>query len=88
MYGATGRLLRVNLTNERIVAERLPEDTIRKFVGGKSRGAKILYEELEPDIEPLGPANKLVFAVGPMTGAPFPGNSRYVVMAKSPVTGG
>lgn len=51
-------------------------------------GAKILFEELKPGVDPLGPENKLVFAVGPVTGAPFGGNSRYAVMAKSPLTGG
>jgi len=88
LNGSTHRLLRVNLTNGKIETERLSEETIRDFLGGKCLGAKILYEELEPGIDPLGPDNKLVFAAGPLTGALFPGNSRYVVMAKSPITGG
>jgi len=88
VYGTTNRLLRINLTDEGIRTEKLSEGTIKKFLGGKCLGAKILYEELEPGIDPLGPENKLVFAAGPLTGAPFPGHSRHVVMAKSPITGG
>ena len=88
MHGTTGKLLRVNLTNRKIKDEKLSEETLRTFLGGKCLGAKILYEELDPRIAPFGPENKLVFATGPLTGAPFPGNSRYVVMAKSPITGG
>ena len=88
MYGTRNKLLRVNLTDERIDTEKLSEEAIKKFLGGKCLGAKILYEELEPGIDPLGPENKLIFATGPLTGAPFPGNTRHVVMAKSPVTGG
>ncbi len=88
MYGATGRLLRVNLSNGKIKTEKLSEETIKKFLGGKCLGAKILYEELKPGIDPLGPDNKLIFAIGPLTGAFFPGNARYVAMAKSPLTGG
>jgi aldehyde:ferredoxin oxidoreductase len=61
---------------------------IKKYLGGRGLGAKILFEELKPGIDPLGRENKLVFAVGPITGAPFGGNSRYTVMAKSPLTGG
>ena len=66
----------------------MSEETIRRFLGGKCLGARILYEELEPGIDPLGPENKLILATGPLTGAPFPGNARHVVMAKSPITGG
>ena len=88
LNGSTHRLLRVNLSNGRVKAEKLDEETVRAFLGGKCLGAKILYEELEPRIDPLGPENKLIFAAGPLTGALFPGNSRYVVMAKSPITGG
>jgi len=88
LHGTTGKLLRVDLTDRKAKSEKLSEETIRRFLGGKCLGAKILYEELEPGTDPLGPDNKLVFAAGPLTGAPFPGNSRYVVMAKSPVTGG
>ena len=76
------------MTDGKIEAEKLGEETIKRFLGGKCLGAKILYEELEPGIDPLGPENKLIFATGPLTGAPFPGNSRHVVMAKSPITGG
>ncbi len=57
-------------------------------MGGKCLGAKILLEELAPRIDPFSSANKLIFAAGPLTGAPFAGHSRYVVMAKSPVTSG
>ena len=84
----SGNLLRVDLANHSIRTERIPEEVIKKHLGGRGLGAKILFEELRPGIDPLGPENKLVFAVGPVTGAPFSGNSRYTVMAKSPLTGG
>jgi len=87
MYGCAGKILRVNLTRGKIGSETLEEDVARKFLGGRGLGAKILFEELKPGIEPLGPENKLVFAVGPVTGAPFAGNSGWTVMAKSPLTG-
>jgi aldehyde:ferredoxin oxidoreductase len=88
LNGSTNRLLRVDLSNGRIRTEKLEDGIARNFLGGKCLGARILFDELEPAIDPLGSKNKLVFATGPLTGAPFPGNSRYVVMAKSPITGG
>ena len=84
----SGNLLRVDLADRAIRTERIPEEVIKKYLGGRGLGAKILFEELKPGIDPLGRENKLVFAVGPITGAPFGGNSRYTVMAKSPLTGG
>ncbi len=87
MYGCAGKILRVNLTVGKISSETLEEGVARKFLGGRGLGAKILFEEVKPGIEPLGPENKLVFAVGPVTGAPFAGNSGWAVMAKSPLTG-
>lgn len=37
--------------------------------------------------DPLGPDNKVIFAAGPVTGAPIAGSGRNSVGAKSPLTG-
>ena len=87
MFGYNGKILRVNLTHDRISEEPLDENVVRKFIGGRGLGAKILFDELKPGIDPLGPENKLVIATGVVTGIPFPGNSCHSVMAKSPLTG-
>jgi aldehyde:ferredoxin oxidoreductase len=80
-----GRNLRVNLTNGKISEEPLSEDVARKYVGGKALSAKILFDELKPGIDPLGPDNKMVIAAGVMGAIPFSGNSRFSVCAKSPL---
>lgn len=87
MLGYMGKILRVNLTDKRITEEELEESVARQFLGGRGLGAKILFDELKPGIDPLGPENKLVVAAGVVTGIPFGGNCRYVIMAKSPLTG-
>jgi aldehyde:ferredoxin oxidoreductase len=87
MFGYMGKILRVNLTNGKITEEPLEESVARKFIGGRGLGAYILFNELKPGIDPLGPENKLVIATGVVTGIPFPGNSGLNVMAKSPLTG-
>jgi len=88
MYGSTGKLLRVDLTRERIQQESITEKDVRLFFGGRGLGTKILYERLEPGIDPLGPKNLLLFMAGPIVGTMIPGNSRHCVMCKSPLTGG
>ena len=50
--------------------------------------AHYLWKELPQGVDPLGPENKLVFALGPLTGVQLPGSGRHCVGAKSPLTGG
>ena len=85
--GYIGQLLRVNLHNKGITKEPLKEDLARDFVGGVGLSARILYEELPPRIDPLGPENKLVMMTGPVNGTMIPAASRSSLCAKSPYTG-
>jgi aldehyde:ferredoxin oxidoreductase len=83
---APDRLLRVDLTAERVVSEPVPARWRRRYLGGKGLGARYLYEELEAGVDPLGPANALLFMLGPLTGH-LPGEQRYAAVTKSPLTG-
>ena len=80
-----GKILRVNLSKGKITIEPVPEDVARKYLGGKALSAKILFDELKPGIDPLGPENKIIIAAGPLGAIPFSGNSRFSVCAKSPL---
>ncbi|MFB6353916.1 MAG: aldehyde ferredoxin oxidoreductase family protein [Halobacteriales archaeon] len=80
-------LLRVDLSSETVDRDPLPADWVRRYVGGKGLAARILYDELVPEVDPLGPGNVLLFAVGPLTGW-LPGDARYAAVTKSPQTGG
>ena len=75
------------MSKQKIVDDCLEEDVAKEYIGGRCLGAKILFNELRSGIDPLEPENKLVVATGILTGIPFAGNSRYVIMAKSPLTG-
>jgi len=86
MHTSYGKVLWVDLTKSSLTEQDLDESTVRKYIGGRAFGAKILLEELRPGIDALGPDNKLVVSTGIVTGIPFAGNCRYVVMAKSPLT--
>ena len=86
MYGYWGKLLRINLTEQRYTVEDIAQETFQKFIGGAALGAKILLEETVPQVDPLSPDNKLIFAVGPLQGISFPGNGKWSVITKSPIT--
>lgn len=87
MKGWTGYILRVNLTDKTWKKEAFTEEFATTWVGGRGFAAKILFDELRPGIDPLGPENKLVVALGPISGIPAPNTGKAVVAAKSPLTG-
>ncbi len=87
MYGWTGHILRINLTTKTFKNESFSEDFAHKWVGGRGFAVKILFDELKPGIDPLGPENKLIVALGPIAGIPAPNTGKAVVAAKSPLTG-
>ncbi|MCS6924400.1 MAG: aldehyde ferredoxin oxidoreductase family protein [Candidatus Binatia bacterium] len=86
MYGWTGTLLRVNLTTRQISKEPLREEWARDFIGGRGLGARYLFAEVDPQIDPLSPENKLIFATGPLTGTNASCGARYMVVTKGPLT--
>jgi aldehyde:ferredoxin oxidoreductase len=85
--GYTGKILFVDLTTGKMKEESPPESLYRDFIGGIGLGARILYEHMKPKTNPLGPDNILGFVTGPLTGTPTPGSGRFMVVAKSPLTG-
>jgi aldehyde:ferredoxin oxidoreductase len=88
MKGYKGRILHVDLSKEKIEIEYPDDIFYRKYMGGRNLALYYLLNELEANIAPISEENILVFAASVVTGAPFPGNSRYTVAAKSPLTGG
>jgi aldehyde:ferredoxin oxidoreductase len=85
--GYTGKVLRLDLTRKQATTEVLSLEMAKNYIGGAGFGIKYLYDEVPPGSDPLGPDNKLIFAVGPFTGSTIPCASRMSVVAKSPLTG-
>ncbi|MGD8545195.1 MAG: aldehyde ferredoxin oxidoreductase family protein [Candidatus Bathyarchaeota archaeon] len=88
MYGWNGLFLRVNLGRMKAIAEKYSAEIARNFLGGRGLAAKILWDSLPLGVDPLSDKNKLIFAVGPLTGFGLPSSGKLVVAAKSPLTGG
>ena len=65
--GYTGKILRINLTDETSKEETIPEELVKNYLGGAGFAIKYLYDEVKPKTPALDPANKLIFAVGPLT---------------------
>lgn len=87
MYGYTGKILRINLTNHTYKVEDLDHAQALDYIGGRGLASRIYTREVDPSIDVFDPANKVIIATGPLTGTPTPAGGRFMVVTKSPLTG-
>ncbi|MGD0918179.1 MAG: aldehyde ferredoxin oxidoreductase family protein [Thermodesulfobacteriota bacterium] len=87
MKGYAGKFLRVNLSEGTVKNEPLPVQVAMDFIAGRGFGSKYLYDELAPNIDPLGEHNKLILATGMLNGSQAQSVSRWGASTKSPLTG-
>jgi aldehyde:ferredoxin oxidoreductase len=80
-------ILKVDLTTGRIEEFVIPKKWEKDFLGGASLAARILYEYLTPELNPLSPEAPLLFITGPLTGTSGPTTGRFVICGKGPATG-
>ena len=80
------QLLRVNLSNLSCAIEPLNEAWAQAYLGQRGLGTKYLYEEIDAQVDPLSPDNKLIFATGPLTGTMASTGGRYSVITKGALT--
>ena len=85
--GYANRILRVNLTQGTCQAEPLNEAWAQRYLGSRGLASRYLVAEVDPKVDPLSPANKLIFATGPLTGTVASTGGRYTVVTKGPLTG-
>src|SRR3954449_11364703 len=86
MFGYHGRYLRVDLTSGAATWVPLPEDVLRRFLGGVGLGTYLLHREAPPGVEPLAPDAPLLFCLSPLVGTPLTTSAKFAVVAKSPLT--
>ncbi len=85
--GYMGKLIRAKLSEGKIEIEDIRMDDAEAYIGGVGLGTKMIYDEVPPSADPLGPENKIAFLTGPVTATKFPTSGRYEVCTKSPLTG-
>ncbi|MCK4369363.1 MAG: aldehyde ferredoxin oxidoreductase family protein [Dehalococcoidales bacterium] len=86
--GFMGKMLWVDLSKSRLKDEVLDGKLGRQFIGGYGLGARILFSRQKAGVDPLGPNSILGITTGILTGTPAISSPRYVVVGKSPLTGG
>ena len=87
MKGNHGQFLDVDLNRMTTSILNLPEDFYKKYIGGATLAAALVYDRVTPGMDPLSPESPLVFAIGPFTNTSIPMVSRFAVCGISPLTG-
>jgi len=86
-YGYAGKILIVDLNHNKFSQQPLDENLQTMYLGGAGFNARILYDNITPGTNPLGPENVLVFSAGTFCGTNIPTACRTEASALSPATG-
>jgi aldehyde:ferredoxin oxidoreductase len=84
--GYTGKVLRVDLAKKTSSVEEVRERDLEMLLGGRGVAARMYYDEIGPEVDPLGPENKVIFMTGPLTGVRLPSTTKFQIATKSPET--
>jgi aldehyde:ferredoxin oxidoreductase len=87
VYGYHGCYQRVDLSTGRSTRLPIPEEVLRRYIGGVGLGAWILFRESSPGVDPLAPESSLVFCFSPLVGTPLTTSAKFAVVGRSPLTG-
>jgi aldehyde:ferredoxin oxidoreductase len=87
VHGFSGRLLQIDLDSGRCAYRDLDETRLRKYLGGIGLGTSLLHEYAPAGIDPLAPANPLIFTSAPLVGTGLTTTAKFAVVTKSPLTG-
>ncbi len=86
--GLAGTTLRINLSTGEVKRQATDEKLFREWYGGRGAIAKVLYDEVPRDADPLGPDNLFIMCPGVMSGNFIPAGGKIEFGSISPLTGG
>ena len=87
MYGYSGKILHIDLTERKTWVESKPEEWYKVYIGGVSMASRLCWENIEVGCDPLSPGNPVCIANGIFAGTPVPVGGKYGLASKSPLTG-
>jgi len=85
-YAETGFNLEIDLSRGSIERVGTDPGLTALHLGGQGTAAKILWDRVDPDVDPFDPENLLIFSTGLLHGTPVPGANRTAVDTFSPQT--
>jgi aldehyde:ferredoxin oxidoreductase len=85
--GYSKKILEIDLSSQTSRVLELSDRFILKYIGGRGFGAKLVWDNLRPGLDPLGPDNVVAVAPGPLTGVFLPASGKTSFVSISPATG-
>src|SRR5207302_10199700 len=86
MFGYHGRYLRIDVTCGTATWVPLPQDVLRRFLGGLGLATYLMHREGQPGVDPFAAEAPLIFSLSPLVGTPLTTSAKFAVVAKSPHT--
>jgi len=83
-----GKILTADLSTHEIREETIPDRVYEQYLSGMGLAACILYDRIPAGADPLSPENIIGFVSGLLTGTGSLFAGRWMVVGKSPLTGG
>ena len=87
MAGWSEKVLDIDLSTQTYKVYPLDMGMARLYIGGRGLGARLLWDMVGPEVDPLSPENVLIFTNGPLTATGYQTSNRFSVSTKSPLTG-
>jgi aldehyde:ferredoxin oxidoreductase len=87
MYGYSGKILHIDLTERKTWVEKKPEEWYKMYIGGVAMASRLAWENIESGCDPLSPGNVICIAGGLFAGTPVPVGGKWGLASKSPLTG-
>ena len=87
MFGYSGKIALINLSDGTIKDYPMKEEDYALYVGGKTLAAKIIYDCLDHPVEAFSDENLIVITTSPFTGSTAACSSRFNISTISPLTG-
>jgi aldehyde:ferredoxin oxidoreductase len=85
--GHLGKVLFVDLTEQRHWVEDVDESVYRAYLGGYGLGAWLMWKHFPAGADPLSPQACFALSSGLLTGLKTPFSGRIQIVGKSPLTG-
>lgn len=86
IFGYAGQILEVNLSTSKLESIPLDRKWVDLYIGGAGYAARLLYDMIDKDVDPLSPENPLIIMTGPLTGV-VATSPKTAIVSRSPLTG-
>ena len=86
MKGVNGKILEIDLTEQKVNVIKLGEEIYKKFLGGYGLGAWYLYTHMKKNVDPYSSDNILGIIPGMLNVTNYPMSGRFMAVSKSPLS--